>query len=76
MVISYVKMDSVSNVLVLQTLDTNSNFTRLNICESYKSYIFCVVHNMEVEYTLEQSNLSMTSVHNLWLTYEADMICT
>jgi len=49
---SYMKMESVSNVLVLQTLDTNSNFMWLITCERYKG-IFCIVHHLEVEYTLE-----------------------
>jgi len=44
------KMESVSNVLALQTLDTNSSFTQLITCEMYKG-IFCVVHHLEVEYT-------------------------
>ena len=61
---------------VFQTQDTNSTFTRLIICEKYKSYIFCVVHHLEVEYTLEQCILSMTAGHILRLTYEADLTCT
>ena len=36
---------------IKQTLDTNSNIMWLITCERYKG-IFCVVHHLEVEYTL------------------------
>ena len=62
LVISYVQMESVSNVLALRTLDTNSSFMRLITCEKYKG-VFSVVYHQEVEYPLEQCILSMTAVH-------------
>ena len=58
-------MEPVSNILMDQTQDTNSIFTWLITCESYKSYIFCVVFHLEVEYTLERCIVWMTAVQIL-----------
>jgi len=64
----YVKIESVSKVLTLQTVDTKSKFMRLITCERHKR-IFFVVHHMELEYTLGQQYTY------LWLRYEADLTC-
>ena len=55
-------MESVSNDLTLQTVDTNSKLTRLITYEMYKRMFF-VVHHMELEYSLGYCIVSMTAVH-------------
>jgi hypothetical protein len=46
-------MESVSIVLVYQTQDTKLNFTWHITCEVHISYIFFVVHHLEVEHTFQ-----------------------